>query len=389
MADTLLALPVTGGTLNVDTTALQSALSLNNTVLEAAILAALSNSTFTPSAVVVTPPPPPPPSTAAAKKARIIAYLKSLGTAASKCLLIGQTAAIWSQPLSSTPLDEAPIAAVKTATGKDVAIAGLILNYATNSWAVTPANTETEVAQYLATGALVHLSLYWNMPTTGGGSAGAAPQGSTWDAADFHATVTPGTTQNTNMKALIAQAITGLKACVGTDGVVLLRPFIEINGNWNWYGAESGPDFIALWMMVYNALQAAGILDNVILVWCINQNVGNYTTFYPGKNQVDVVSLDVYATPGELVQYINTAYPALVAYDQPLMLSEYGGSDNAPTSNNTLDNMALLGVVKSTFPKIIGFVQFNGTWAIAANQNATALMNDPRSVTLGDLPSGI
>jgi hypothetical protein len=78
-----------------------------------------------------------------------------------------------------------------------------------------------------------------------------------------------------------------------------------------------------------------------------------------------------------------------VAHGKPLILSEYGGSDNAPSGNNTLDNLALLKVVKSTFPKIVGFIQFNGTWAIAANQNATALMNDPRSVTLTDLPAGL
>ena len=395
MTDTTVSVAIQGGTLIVD-----------QTTLQAAIAQALSTASFTPTPVPAPPPVPVPPPAPApptptpvptptptpaptTNKAAILSWLNGLTARTDKRFFVGQTTAIWNKPLTDVNVDEAPINAVKAITGKSVAAVATIQNFATNSYAIDPSVAVAEVAEYLSQGYLVQVSLYWNMPASGGPQA---PQSSSWDAADFHAAVTPGTPQyKTLTQVLFPQQIAGLKAIIvkNPSKAILLRPFIEINGSWNWYGAESGSDMIALWLLFWNACDAAGLTPNLIWVWNINDNVGSYSTYYPGTNQVDVVGLDVYATQSELPNYINTAYQSLLAHKKPLILSEYGGADNAPSGNGQLDNTALLSVVKSTFPAIVGAFWFNGTWSLASNNNTAALISDPWAITLADLPANI
>jgi len=384
MTDTTVTVNLPNGVLTIDATALTSAIT---SVLHA-------NATFTPNA---TPAPTPTP-TPISKRAALMSYLASLKTAATKHCLIGQTEAIWDKPLTDVTVANAPIAAVKTATGKQVAIAALIANFATNSWAVDPTATLQLAAQLQAQGTILHVSAYWNMPTIGNG--GAAPTASPLDANDFHQITVAGSPQNVNFLAQIDNSLLPWLQKLEAAGLpYFFRPFIEINGNWNWYGAQNASDFIAVWKIVYN--RVAPKCSNAIWVYNVNQDVGNYTAYFPGSAYAHVASIDLYADNGSssnaapFVAKANDggAYAALSALNIPLIASEVGlGTTSNGTvvgpGNNTQDMTVIVNGLKQ-LPNIVAAILFNGPFAIASQKNAAALMSDPYIVTAADLPATI
>jgi mannan endo-1,4-beta-mannosidase len=141
---------------------------------------------------------------------------------------------------------------------------------------------------------------------------------------------------------------------------------------------------------MYTYLMVTKGLTNVLWIYNVNQNVGNYTAYYPGSNYVDIVGLDIYGTPSEFVSYGNAgnAYASLDALGKPMILPEVGLGDNAP-SNYSVNDADIINDIRSSFPDFVGFVVFNGGWAISNQNNATGLMNDPWVVNLSGLPAGI
>jgi mannan endo-1,4-beta-mannosidase len=175
-----------------------------------------------------------------------------------------------------------------------------------------------------------------------------------------------------------------------SGNTVLFRPFIELNGNWNWYGAENPADFIAVWQDMYHYLMVTKGLKNVLWIYNVNPNVGSYTAYYPGASYVDIVGLDIYGTSSQFVQYGNAgnAYSDLASLGKPLILPEVGLGINAP-ANDTVDDTTIIDDIKKSFPDFVAFVVFNGSFAICNQDNASALMNDPWVVDLAGVPSGL
>ena len=167
-------------------------------------------------------------------------------------------------------------------------------------------------------------------------------------------------------------------------GPVLWQPFGEMNGSWNWSGGLQPAQFIALWKNMRQVFDAAGV-NNILWVYAPNSGQGNYTAYYPGNAQVDVLGMHSYPPGTNDTQMYNE----LVAIGKPLMYTEVGigGPSQQPTFSG--DNSALLNTVLQNFPKVVGVMIFCQNFALPTQNGMSAFMNNPAIVNLKDLPPGI
>jgi hypothetical protein len=174
--------------------------------------------------------------------------------------------------------------------------------------------------------------------------------------------------------------------------VVLFRLFVELNGDWFWWGSPSkasAADFIAVWQEAYTYLMTTkGLQDCLLWNFNVNAGVGNYTAAYPGSAYVDVTSIDYYGdTPGS---GCLSAYNALVALSpaKPVFIGEFGAhtSDVATiqTQEFTYDNSQLIRDIASSMPKCFGFMMWDANWAISRQNGAIALMGHAWTVNRDD-----
>lgn len=335
-------------------------------------------------AVTVTPAP-----ASTGNVANVLAYLSGLNNGSSHRVLSGQHADIWTNDLNSTTEPMDVVTPLVSQTGKSPAILGLVLNYATNSYAYNVSVTNTLANQQWSQGGMVMLSLYDNDPTFSYNTSGA-PIGQPIPASAFHQLTIKTSAAYAQWHSQLDTYAAALHTLTDSGNTVLFRPFIEINGNWNWYGAENATDFIAVWQDMHDYLMNTKGLKNVLWIYNVNDNVGQYMNYYPGSNYVDIVGLDVYAYPSSVVSFANAGglYGDLVATGKPIIFPEIGLSPNGP-ANYTEDNTAIINAIQQSMPNVVGFLVFNGSWAICNQNNASGLMNNPWIVNLSDLPSGI
>lgn len=76
------------------------------------------------------------------------------------------------------------------------------------------------------------------------------------------------------------------------DIPVIIRPFHEMNGDWFWWGAKNGNDYIKLYQLFADYLRVTKELDNLLFAW--SPNIPFDVSYYPGDSYVDIVGLDIY-----------------------------------------------------------------------------------------------
>lgn len=319
--------------------------------------------------------------------AQVIAYLSGLNTGSSRRVLSGQHADIWNQPLTSPTAAMDVVTPLAPQTGQNPAILGLVLNYATDSYAYTVAVTDTLAKQWWSAGGMVMLSLYDNDPTFSFNSTGA-PTGQPIPSAAFHSLASKGSAAYVQWHTQLDTYAAALHTLTDSGNVVLFRPFIEINGNWNWYGGESPADFIAVWKDMHDYLTITKGVKNLVWIYNVNQDVGNYLSYYPGSAYVDVVGMDLYRADPVNAATNGNMYAQLVSTGKPLIIPEMGLSAAGP-ANYTQDDMVIINSIRNSLPNVVGFVEFNGGWSIVNQNNASALMNDPWIINLADIPGGL
>ncbi len=151
-------------------------------------------------------------------------------------------------------------------------------------------------------------------------------------------------------------------------GLVYLRPFPEMNGDWvPWNG---DPDaFRAAWRRMTAVFEEEGA-DNVRWVWSPNVTDGPRTeanrmeNYYPGDDQVDVLGLSGYNW-GETRPYIGwrsfedvfaSGYARITALGpQPLWLTELASSDEGGDKSAWVREM----FASTAFPRIATLVWFD------------------------------
>ncbi|MFC5652691.1 glycosyl hydrolase [Paenibacillus solisilvae] len=97
-----------------------------------------------------------------------------------------------------------------------------------------------------------------------------------------------------------------LKRLQDANVPVLWRPLHEAEGGWFWWGSKGAGPAKELYRLMYDRMTNYHHLNNLIWVW--NSASADW---YPGDDVVDIISTDVYNTPGDYSASSNK-YDALV-----------------------------------------------------------------------------
>jgi mannan endo-1,4-beta-mannosidase len=301
-------------------------------------------------------------SSASGSAASLLKYINGL-SGQTKHILSGQHSSYW----NSNPLDDEQTATSQT--GKTVAILGT-----TSGQEGSTENTVALTNSWLAQGGIPLVSWWPLDPFTG--------QADNDRSINFAQLTQPGTAAYIAWYKLLDAQITMLKQI---KGPVLYRPLVEMNGNWSWWDDQPTAEMITVWQQMHSYFVSQGV-TNVLWVYNVNSWTGNYTQYYPGAAYVDVVSWDAYPpTSGD------PTYNALASLGKPIMIAESGveSPNNSAVSPFSGDNSQLLATVKANFPKVIALMLFCQNWGLPEQNGAAAFMNDPATIAMSDLPSGL
>jgi len=293
----------------------------------------------------------------------LLAYLDGL-PGSSRHVLSGQHSSYW----NSNPLDY--VQAVTAQTGKTVAILGTTLGISGSSEdGVRLSN------QWLSAGGVVLLSLWPVDPFTGKQDNDRS--------IPISNVTTPGSAASKAWFAYLDGIAAKLRQI---RGPVLFRPFVELNGNWFWYGRQPTAQFITLWQQMHDYLVTTKGLTNLLWVYNVNGGQGNYAEYYPGAAYVDVVSMDSYPPSAADVPMYN----ALLALGKPIIYAEVGPTiaDNSKIVPFSADNSLVLAVVKKDFPKVVAVVIWCQNSGLPRQKGAAELLSDPAVINLSDLAPG-
>jgi hypothetical protein len=303
-----------------------------------------------------------PGASLSAQTATLLNYLTGLA-GQNQHILSGQHSSYW----DSNPMDYT--STLKSQTGTQPAILGTTLGMAGSQQ-----NGVALSNQWLAAGGIVELSLWPNDPSTG-----ADDNNRNFTFSDVY---TPGTALNSAWNSYLDTIASQLKAI---NGPVLFRPFVELNGNWSWWGAQPTAQFIALYQYTYDYLMHTKGVNNALWIYNVNAGVGNYTAYYPGSSYVDIVSWDSYPPSSSDAAWYNP----LAALGKPMILAESGVISASQPPAYAGNNNTLLQTVKTNFPKVVGVVIWCQNWALSQQQGDEAFMSDPAVITLADLPANL
>jgi mannan endo-1,4-beta-mannosidase len=270
------------------------------------------------------------------------------------------------------------VSTLQSQTGSQPAILGTTFSAADIPKFGLNGSSENGVAlsnQWLAAGGIVQISLWPGNPHTLSGSQSDTDI----TCSDL---LTAGNSTYSNWQGYLAALVAKLKQI---NGPVILRPFVETNGSWFWWGSQcSASQQAQLWQQMWNYFADAGV-HNVLWEYNVNAGVGNYTAYYPGNSYVDLVSWDSYPPSSSDAAWYNP----LAALGKPMLLAESGVISSSPPpaySGNTDD---LLQVAKANFPKLVGIVIWCQTQALSEQQGDEAFMTDSAILTLADLPASL
>lgn len=217
----------------------------------------------------------------------------------------------------------------------------LIMLVATNCWGAlvdTSATTETQAlyaqlqaaqGNYIYWGQVIYTSSDFNK------AYGVSGRGNQRDeTGDPVVNVLPGGTHRTEYLAELDKFASFLNSYTDSNGnliPVLVRPFIECDGGWFWWGIDTCTEaqFIALWQDFVVYLRDTKNVHNVLYVYSPNL-INGYTydgTLYPGDGYVDIFGIDRYdetvgGSTSSLLTYYQSAYDASVSHGKVFAITE-------------------------------------------------------------------
>jgi mannan endo-1,4-beta-mannosidase len=181
----------------------------------------------------------------------------------------------------------------------------------------------------------------------------------------FKDILTPGTVLNKQWAAQVDTIAHYLKLLQAAHVPVLWRPYHEMNGNWFWWGNRVGEyGTAALYRQIFDRMVNYHKLNNLIWVWSVDRPTKagmEFSNFYPGKDYVDILALDVYGS--DFKQYY---YDGLLALSQgkPITLGEVG----SPPSPDVMDKQ----------PRWSYWIIWSGMVRNTSKKQYEAIMNDSR-----------
>jgi mannan endo-1,4-beta-mannosidase len=308
--------------------------------------------------------------TALTSKQKLANYLASLTNKSGKHLLLGQHSDYW------TDAPMANITAITNATGKYPSILGTTLDLGNS-----PEDGVTTSNQWLAKGGIVMLSWWAGNPHTGVNS-GDADNAS----GNFNDVLTPGTTAYKNFYATLDILAGQLKQI---NGPVMFRPFLELNGNWFWWGGHDTASFIKLWKATHDYLVNTKGVTNLLWVYCINAGLGKYADYYPGSDYVDVVAMDAYpirSSDGDMIDPLSKLNKPIIYAEADQGAEQVQGT--LPYVD-TVDDNVMVTTVLNNFPNVVGIVTWCNTTSLEKQLNINEAMNNSQVITRSDLPTDL
>ncbi|KAL5347118.1 hypothetical protein ACLOAV_007425 [Pseudogymnoascus australis] len=183
--------------------------------------------------------------------------------------------------------------------GKTPAITGFdFMDYSPSRVAYGSSSTNVEQAvSWARRGGIVTFCWHWGSPS-GSYNSASQPWWSNFytEATGFDVAAAMNSPGSTNYNLIVRDidAIAIQLKRLQAEGIpVLWRPLHEAEGTWFWWGAKGAEPCKKLWALLYDRLTNYHKLNNLIWVW---NSVAS--SWYPGNNLVDIVSLDVYASAG-------------------------------------------------------------------------------------------
>jgi len=226
---------------------------------------------------------------------------------------------------------------------------------------------------------LIMVSWHVNNPVTG----------ELWDNTyvDFNELITEGSVLNTIYKAEMDRIASGFQQFENNNIPTLFRPLHELNGGWFWWGNKDPEQFKNVWRYTFNYLTQTKGLHNLLWIYNLNANSGNYLAYYPGDNYVDIVGLDYYGD-GNLPKL--EGYSELITLGKPFSINEFGSCGpkaavNGPGCDTPEDGTLIIQGIKANMPKTVFWQNWGSIWRLANNYNLKQLLEDPWVVNRGEI----
>jgi hypothetical protein len=327
-------------------------------------------STSTASVPVTSPSSSSGASSATGSAATLLAYLNGL-KGQTKHVLVGQHTSYW----DANVLDVEQAAASQT--GKTVAILGT-----TTGMVGSTENVVSVSNAWLAQGGIVEVS-WWPVDPITGSYSESSPMSSS----NFASLTVPGSAGYVAWHKLLDIQVALLKQI---NGPVIYRPMLEMNGNWSWWQNQTPATYALLWQQMHDYYVSQGV-TNVLYFFCPNDGKGNYLNYYAGAAYVDIVGMDVYSNTPAADMNADGGYTQLTSTGKPFMIGEAGveNGNNSSVSQDSGNNDSYLQSIVQGVPDVVGIMFFCQNWAISVQNGAAALMNEPTTLAMTDLPAGI
>ncbi|RMG76785.1 MAG: hypothetical protein D6714_20785 [Bacteroidetes bacterium] len=226
-----------------------------------------------------------------------------------------------------------------------------------------------------AAGGLIQLSILPDNPWTGGDA---------WDLSetDIGQLTTPGAPGYDAWTTQLDFYAGFLKQLEAKGVTVIWRPFMEMNGDWFWYGFQGDDDptpFIRLYRDMFEYYTDSWQLNNLIWVYAPNwayPGIPDPTHYFPGTDVVDLTGLDIYVNNLDIPL---EQYEAVVALGKPFAITEFGPDPDFMDGSH--DYAAYVEKIRTDFPLAI-YANAWSDWpghaaAWVSNQNFEAAFQMP------------
>lgn len=340
-------------------------------------------------------------------KGDIITYLKQIqGTS----ILSGQFTE--SPPTNSNPFGFAPIQTIYNTTSKWLAFIGIdAQDGGTYGYDSSPFSSYAQ--NYWNNGGLIEYNWFADNPANCDATETGSCQHSAGDftkpAGGWSDIYTSGTTANTNWISQMNAVATDLQQYQNAGIPVMFRPFVEMNGNWNWWAVGSLPcctggsgitaaQFIALWQYTWNYLTNTKGLNNLDWIYAANAcgNLGSTAAqascegaTYPGNSYVDILGYDIYSeTPGSDTTGDYGYFSGSGFGGKPIFYAEFGAGQTADLS---FPLTTLITQIQQNTPNISAWQQWwsggdNFGMELLTNTNAlTSALSSSAVITRGEI----
>ncbi|MGO4731088.1 glycosyl hydrolase [Paenibacillus sp. 2KB_22] len=243
-------------------------------------------------------------------------------------------------------------------------------------------NEVEKMMEWYKRGGIVSLSWHWNAPK---GIGGNEPGHEWWrgfntEFTTFDVEYALNHPESEDYKLLIRDIdaiATQLKRLQEHNIPVLWRPLHEAEGGWFWWGAKGPEPAKKLYRLMYERLTKKHGLNNLIWVWNSVKE-----EWYPGDDVVDLVSVDIYNSPGD-------HSPNIAKYDELLFLSKHKKlvalAENGPIPDPDL--LQTYGAHWSYFNTWTGDVLRDGK--TNTKEHLKKVYNHDNLITLDELPKGL